>query len=287
MAAPTGPRAVAAAAVEAMKSIVQATSDTGAGRHLLTTEAGKIWRPRRRHKILFETAGSSVIEGYGGEVLDVAMMDESGVWRKKSSGPAYVVPSAAHTLLSIPTTMENGLGAYYSPTGDEAWLVDAHGIRYPMRLVGGTYKIDLHILPVGNSVDDGEVVDVIGEAMSVNVQADDDDVEAAFEAAVNEAMVIMENGGEAAPAVGEPAITASATRDASKKSRVLTETNVVPRGGSPGDVSEVFEGPGKSKSGGEGDGEGDGTCVDSVSAANSISTTPIERDQAMPAYGGV
>ena len=75
--------------------------------------------------------------------------------------------------------------------------------------------------------------------------------------------------------------TASATRDASKKSRALTETNVVPRGGSPGDVSEVFEGPGKSKSGGEGDGEGDGTCFDSVSAANSISTTPIERDQAM------
>ena len=161
--------AAATAAVGGAETAVQATSDSGAGRHMLTAAAGKIWRPRGRRVIRFETADKSIVEGVGGDVLDAAIMDERGVWRKKSLGVGFVVPSAAHTLLSIPTCMTFGLGAHYSPDGEGAWLVDSFGIRYPMRMIGDTYKIYLHVLPAGSEVVDGAEVEVTGVATSATM----------------------------------------------------------------------------------------------------------------------
>jgi hypothetical protein len=109
-----------------------AVPDSGAGLTLLTVEAARRWCGGSQRR-WFSDAQGQRFETYGGELLDMLVMDEEG---------------ATETLISIPGSQEYGLGAGYVPGGG-AHLLDAEGRKYPMYMGrGGTYKIDMHVLPL-------------------------------------------------------------------------------------------------------------------------------------------
>lgn len=145
-----------------MERLITAIPDTGCEATVLHPAAGRMHASTGSRTIWYTGFNGEREVGRGGNDLDIAIEDEDGVWRKRNSGPAYTVQSATNVLWSIPVAQKYGLGAVYPPGGG-AMLRDDMGYSYPMRrTVGGAYSLKMYILPEGNGIADGDVVNVEG-----------------------------------------------------------------------------------------------------------------------------
>ena len=227
-------------------------ADSGCGVTMLTEADGLKWRTRGMKQIKYAVANGQIEIGYGGEPLDVAIMDDHGVWRVKRVGPAFVCKNASSTLLSLGKAAEHDLGTVIEPGG--AYLFDAEH-RYPMEMMGDTYKVTMHIMPVGHEFEVGSEVDesTLSTTMAASAQVNRGDstdggtgplvealaaMQATFEAAVDETveMMIHHTATEAKGASAE-----QRKHDLVKRVEVDRDDDSGDSGGSAANVDEVMK----------------------------------------------